>query len=394
MPMSTQKPPNYQQQALEYHARPQPGKIGTALTKPMNAQTLGLAYTPGVAEPVLAIAKDPALAYRYTNKGNRVAVITNGSAILGLGNLGPLASKPVMEGKAALFKHLANIDAIDLELAASTPEEMIQTVSHLAPSFGGINLEDIKAPDCFIVEAALQERLNIPVFHDDQHGTAIVIAAALLNALSVQQKKLADCRIVCLGSGAAGIATMNFLEQLGAQKNTMRLLDRQGVIHHLRDNLNSYKQCFAIETDDRTLEDAICQADVVLGLAGPNLIDPAMLKTMADKPILFALSNPTPEIHPDHAKKCRPDCIVATGRSDFPNQVNNVLCFPYIFRGALDAQAAQITFAMKKAAAQALAQLAQNNPQMPLGVDYIIPDAQDPRLISIAAAVQQAATTT
>jgi malate dehydrogenase (oxaloacetate-decarboxylating)(NADP+) len=368
------------QQALEYHALPTPGKIAISVTKPMDPQSLNFAYTPGVAEPVRAIAKDPKAAYQYTNKGNLVAVITNGSAILGLGNLGPLASKPVMEGKAALFKHLAQVDAIDLEIDADTPEAMIDTVSRLAPSFGGINLEDIKAPDCFLIEQTLQQRLNIPVFHDDQHGTAIVIAAALKNALTLQQKNLKDCKIVCIGSGAAGIASMNFLRDLGANKQNMRLIDRGGVIHDGRKNLNPYKQAFAINTTDHTLEQAMEQADVVIGLAGPGLINESMLKSMADKPIIFVLSNPDPEINPVTAKKARPDSIIATGRSDLPNQVNNVLCFPYMFRAALDRRASCITLPMKQAASDALALLAQNNPEQKLSAEYIIPAPQDPRL--------------
>ncbi len=395
--------PTFKQAALDYHEHPTPGKIALAITKPCATQDdLALAYTPGVAEPVRAIAEDPHNAYRYTAKGNLVAIVTNGSAILGLGNLGALAAKPVMEGKALLFKKLANIDAFDIEVDAAG-QELIDTVTRIAPTFGGINLEDIAAPDCFEIERVLSERLDIPVFHDDQHGTAVIIAAGLLNALELQGKRLADVKIVCLGAGAAGIASMRLLLTLGARKDHLTLVDRAGVIHGARTDLNVYKQEFARATRERTLADALRDADVFIGVSGPDLVTADMLRGMAQKPIVFALSNPDPEIQPALAHQTRKDLILATGRSDYPNQVNNALGFPYIFRGALDAQARRITEPMKLAAVHALAQLAHEAvpaevlkayklERLEYGPDYILPKPFDPRLLErVAPAVAQAA---
>ncbi len=391
--------------ALEYHASPTPGKIALAITKPCATQyDLSLAYTPGVAAPVREIARDPELAYRYTAKGNLVAVITDGSAILGLGNLGALAAKPVMEGKAILFKKLANIDAFDIEVDAESPQAFIDTVVRIAPTFGGINLEDIAAPHCFEIERALSERLDIPVFHDDQHGTAVIIAAGLLNALELQGKQLGAVRIVCLGAGAAGIASMRLLVALGARKENLTLVDRSGVIHSGRTDLNIYKQEFARPAQARTLHDALTGADVFIGVSGPDLVSADMLRAMAAKPVVFALSNPDPEISPALAHATRKDLIMATGRSDHPNQVNNALGFPYIFRGALDARARRITAEMQIAAVHALATLAHEDvpaevlqayglKQLAFGPDYILPKPFDPRLITrVAPAVARAAT--
>ena len=381
------------QQALAYHAEPVPGKIATAITKPCETQAeLSLAYTPGVAAPVRAIAEDPEAVYRYTAKGNLVAVITDGTAVLGLGNVGPLASKPVMEGKAVLFKKFANIDVMDIEVAAESPQAFIDTVARIAPTFGGINLEDIAAPHCFEIERALSERLDIPVFHDDQHGTAIIISAGLLNALELQGKVLAQAKIVCLGAGAAGIASMRLLLALGARRENLRLVDRKGVIHDGRTDLNVYKQEFAVVTDERTLADAMRGADVFVGVSGPNLVSPDMVKEMAERPVVFALSNPDPEIHPDEAHAARDDLIMATGRSDYPNQINNVLGFPYVFRGALDVRASCINTAMQIAAVHALARLAHEpvptdvlraygSAGMSFGPEYIIPTPFDRRLM-------------
>lgn len=382
-------------EALAYHAEPQPGKTSTAITKPTSSQRdLALAYTPGVAEPVRAIALDPAAANLYTNKQNLVGVITDGTAVLGLGNVGPLASKPVMEGKAVLFKCFADIDVFDIEVDAKTTEEFVETVTRIAPTFGGINLEDIKAPGCFEIEKELQARLNIPVFHDDQHGTAIIIAAGLLNALEIAGKKLEDAKIVCVGAGAAGIASMNLLLSLGAQQKNLLMVDSQGVVHSGRDNLNQYKQAFAHVTKCRTLADAMHDADIFIGVSGPNILTAEMLQTMAPNPIVFALSNPDPEIMPSLALATRDDLIMATGRSDYPNQVNNVLGFPFIFRGALDVQATCINIEMQKAAVTALAQLAKEpipeaviaaysglqEAEVSFGPKYILPKPLDPRL--------------
>ena len=382
----------FKQQALDYHAGERPGKIATEITKPCETQQdLSLAYTPGVAEPVRAIAEDADAAWRYTARGNLVAVITDGTAVLGLGNVGPLAGKPVMEGKGVLFKKFADIDVFDIEVAAAGTQAFIDTVANIAPTFGGINLEDIAAPHCFEIEQALIERLDIPVFHDDQHGTAIIIAAGLLNALEVQGKSLAEAHIVCLGAGAAGIASMRLLVALGAKRENLYLIDRQGVIHSGREGLNVYKQEFANHTERRTLSDAMAGADVFIGVSGPNLVTEAMLRSMAPRPVVFALSNPDPEISPALAHQVRDDLVMATGRSDYPNQVNNVLGFPFIFRGALDVRAARINEAMKVAAVHALARLAHEpvpaevcraygQAEMSFGPDYIIPTPFDPRL--------------
>ena len=390
--------------ALEYHLKPKPGKIAIEITKPTETQDdLSLAYTPGVAAPCLEIEKDADNAYKYTAKGNLVAVITDGTAVLGLGNIGALAGKPVMEGKGVLFKRFADIDVFDIEVEAPSIESFIETVENIAPTFGGINLEDIKAPQCFEIERILEEKLDIPVFHDDQHGTAIIIAAGLLNALEIKGKKLEDANIVCLGAGAAGIASMQVLTALGADKNKLFMLDRGGVIHSGRDDLNKYKQEWAVETERRTLLDACTGADVFIGLSGPNLMSVEALNAMAENPIVFALSNPDPEIDPDVARKARPDIIMATGRSDYPNQVNNVLGFPFIFRGALDVRATHINTEMKMAAVKALAALAKEpvpdevlkaygKDSMEFGPDYIIPTPLDPRLPErVPQAISQAA---
>jgi malate dehydrogenase (oxaloacetate-decarboxylating)(NADP+) len=383
---------SFKQAALDYHEFPRPGKVEVTFTKPADTQEdLSLAYSPGVAEPVLAIHEDPANVYRYTNKGNLVGVITNGTAILGLGNLGPLASKPVMEGKGMLFKKFADIDVFDIEVDAKSESAFVEAVMAIAPTFGGINLEDIKAPECFGIESELKQRLNIPVFHDDQHGTAIIIAAGLLNALELQGKHLATAKIVCLGAGAAGIAGMQFLVRLGALRENIFMLDREGIIHIERYGLGPHKFAFARKTDKRTLAEALEGADVFIGVSGPNLVKAEEIALMADKPIIFALSNPVPEIHPDLIRQVRSDAIIATGRSDLPNQVNNALCFPYIFRGALDVRARVITTSMCIAAMEALRDLVKLpvGPEMHAvypaesliyGPDYIIPKPFDPRL--------------
>ena len=391
-------------EALDYHQFPKPGKIAIEITKSTETQKdLSLAYTPGVAVPVLEIEKDSENAYKYTAKGNLVAVITDGTAVLGLGNVGALAGKPVMEGKGVLFKRFADVDVFDIEVNADSTEDFIKTVENIAPTFGGINLEDIKAPECFEIERILEEKLDIPVFHDDQHGTAIIIAAGLLNALELKDKKLEDANIVCLGAGAAGIASMQVLTSLGADKNKLFMLDRGGVIHSGRDDLNKYKQEWAVETERRTLLDACTDADVFIGLSGPNLLSVEALNAMAPNPIVFALSNPDPEIDPAIAREARPDIIMATGRSDYPNQVNNVLGFPFIFRGALDVRATHINTEMKMAAVKALAAIAKEPvpdevlkaygmDSMEFGPEYIIPTPLDPRLPErIPAAISQAA---
>lgn len=393
------------QRALHYHEFPTAGKLGMHFTKPIHSQDyLSLAYTPGVAEPVYAIVKDPQNAFRYTAKGNLIAVMTNGTAVLGLGNVGALASKPVMEGKAILFKHFADVEAIDIEVDADTPKAFIATAKSISPTFGGINLEDIKAPECFEIEQALIEQLDIPVFHDDQHGTAIVVAAGLLNALELQNKKLSEVQIVCIGAGAAGIASMRLLIALGASKDNMLLLDTKGVIHSGREDLNTYKVSFARNTEKRTLKDALEGADVFIGVAKPNLLNAELLHLMAPNSVIFALSNPDPEILPEVAHDCRKDLIIATGRSDYPNQVNNVLCFPYIFRGALDVRATCINQSMQIAAVEAIRKLVlepapqivkDNYPgfhQWEYGPEYILPKPIDPRLREkVSAAVAKAA---
>ncbi|WP_019594510.1 malic enzyme-like NAD(P)-binding protein [Thioalkalivibrio sp. ALM2T] len=395
---------DFNQRALEYHEQQPAGKLAIHITKPTATQDdLSLAYSPGVAAPVRAIAEDPELAYRYTGKGNLVAVITDGTAVLGLGNVGALASKPVMEGKGVLFKAFANIDVFDIEVDAAQPEDFINTVARIAGGFGGINLEDIAAPHCFEIERRLSERLDIPVFHDDQHGTAIITAAGLVNALEIQGKKLSEAKIVCVGAGAAGIASMQLLVRLGAAKKNLFMVDRKGVIHSQRDDLNEYKQIFAVDTDARSLADACAGADVFIGLSGPDLLTAEMLRSMAPKPIVFALSNPDPEIRPELAHATRDDLIMATGRSDYPNQVNNVLGFPFIFRGALDVRARTINDEMLVAAVHALAGLAREPvPQVVLdayglealefGPNYILPTPFDPRLIdTVPQAISQAA---
>ncbi|WP_370167337.1 malic enzyme-like NAD(P)-binding protein [Marisediminitalea sp.] len=395
---------DFRQRALDYHAYPTPGKIRVELSKPADSvDDLALAYSPGVAEPCREIAEDPNAAYTYTGKGNMVAVISNGSAILGLGNLGPLASKPVMEGKALLFKRFAGLDSIDIEVKHRTTEEFINTVANIADTFGGINLEDIKAPECFEIEQELIKRCKIPVFHDDQHGTAIVTAAGMLNALEVQGKTIEDAKIVCMGAGAAAVACMELLIKCGAQRERIYMLDRKGVIHTRRDDLTPHKLLFANNTDKRTLEDVMEGADIFVGVSGPDLLPPEALALMAPNPIVFACSNPDPEIKPEVALATRSDIIMATGRSDYPNQVNNVLCFPFIFRGALDVRATAINDEMKVAAVEALRAIskepvpevvlkASKSDSLSFGKDYIIPKPMDPRLCArIAKAVAQAA---
>ena len=392
------------QAALEYHEKPVPGKLNITISKPTaTSRDLSLAYSPGVAEPCREIAKDPETAYRYTGKGNLVAVISDGSAVLGLGNIGPLASKPVMEGKGVLFKRFAGVNSVDVEVEAESPEAFIDTVARIANTYGGINLEDIKAPECFEIERQLIERCSIPVFHDDQHGTAIVTAAGLLNALELQGKAIEDAKIVCLGAGAAATACMNLIIACGAKRENIYVLDRKGVIHSGRDDLNEYKATFAIETSARTLDDAIEGADVFIGVSGPDLLSVEQLKKMAANPVVFACSNPDPEINPEAALAARSDLIMATGRSDYPNQVNNVLGFPFIFRGALDVRATKINEEMKVAAVHALKDLAKEPvPQdvitayggaaLEFGKEYILPKPMDARLLTeVSAAVAKAA---
>ena len=390
--------------ALQYHAEPKPGKLEVNITKPTATQyDLSLAYSPGVAEPCKEIEKNPDDAYKYTGKGNLVAVITDGTAVLGLGNIGALAGKPVMEGKGVLFKRFAGIDVFDIEVSTTDTEEFIQTVANIADTFGGINLEDIAAPRCFEIEQRLKKMLDIPVFHDDQHGTAIIIAAGMMNALKLQGKTLEEAKIVCLGAGAAGIASVNLLVGMGANRENIYMIDRKGVIHTGREGLTKEKQAAAVTTDKRSLADACEDADVFIGLSGPDLMTADMLKSMAPNPVVFALSNPNPEIAPALAKATRDDVIIATGRSDYPNQVNNVLCFPFIFRGALDVRASDINMEMQIAVVKALADLtmepvpqsvmdAYGKTEMSFGPEYIIPTPLDPRLAErIPAAVSQAA---
>ena len=391
-------------EALDFHSRGRPGKIEIIASKPMATQRdLSLAYSPGVAVPVRAIAADPACAYDYTAKGNLVAVISNGSAILGLGNLGALASKPVMEGKAVLFKRFADVDAIDLELDTDDCDRFIDAVALLEPSFGGINLEDIAAPDCFVIEQTLRERMNIPVFHDDQHGTAIITAAGLINACLLTGRDLGKIKVVVNGAGAAAIACTELIKAMGVKGDQVTMCDRKGVIHKGRTDLDQWKSAHAIDTEARTLSEALVGADVFLGLSAADALKPDMVKAMAEQPIIFAMANPDPEIWPPDAMAARPDAIIATGRSDFPNQVNNVLGFPFIFRGALDVRATAINDEMKIAAAEALAQLAREpvpeevaaaygGQTHSFGRDYIIPAPFDPRLMEIvASAVAEAA---
>ena len=391
--------------ALEYHQIDgKPGKISILPTKPLGTQRdLGLAYSPGVAFPVLEIAEHPETAYDYTSKGNLVAVVSNGTAILGLGDRGALASKPVMEGKGVLFKVFADIDVFDIEVDSHDPDEIIQVVRAIAPTFGGINLEDIKAPECFYIEETLKEMLDIPVFHDDQHGTAIISSAGLLNALEIVGKKIDEIKVVVNGAGASAISCAKLAIRLGVRKENVVMLDSRGVLHTGRTGLNKYKQQFVIETDDRTLADAVRGADVFYGLSVADVLTPEMVKTMAERPIIFAMANPDPEIKYELAKEARPDAIVATGRSDYPNQVNNVLGFPFIFRGALDVRARAINEEMKVAAAYALANLTKEDvpdsvlraygvDSLKLGPDYIIPKPFDPRvMLWVSPAVAQAA---
>ena len=394
--------------ALDYHEFPKPGKLSVESSKPCATQDdLSLAYTPGVAMPVREINRDPANAYKYTNKGNLVAVITDGTAVLGLGNMGALASKPVMEGKAVLFKRFAGIDVFDIEITAPSVEAFIETVVNIAPTFGGINLEDIAAPHCFRIEKELRARLDIPVFHDDQHGTAVIVAAALSNALEIQGKTLSTAKIIFLGAGAAGCSCARLLKLMGATNITM--VDKSGVLDTSRADLHDNNRHLAVATSaEKTLADVMPNADVFIGVSAANTLMPELLKLMAKNPVVFALANPDPEIQPSLAHSVRDDILMATGRSDFPNQVNNALCFPYLFRGALDAKAKQITDEMQIAAAHALAALARepvpadvlkayNLTSLSFGKEYIIPKPFDTRLLSVvsgavadAARLQQA----
>jgi malate dehydrogenase (oxaloacetate-decarboxylating)(NADP+) len=391
-------------EALDFHSQGRPGKLEIIASKPMATQRdLSLAYSPGVAVPVRAIAENPACAYDYTTRGNLVAVISNGTAILGLGNLGALAAKPVMEGKAVLFKRFADVDAIDIEVDTTDAQRFIDAVELLEPSFGGINLEDIAAPDCFIIEQTLRERMNIPVFHDDQHGTAIITAAGLINACLLTNRKLSDIRVVVNGAGAAAIACTELIKAMGVKGDHVIMCDRKGVLSTDRNDLDQWKSAHAVPTDKKTLAEALIGADVFLGLSAAGALKPEMVKMMANEPIIFAMANPDPEIWPPDATAVRPDAIIATGRSDFPNQVNNVLGFPFIFRGALDVRATAINESMKIAAAEALAELAREpvpeevaaaygGRSQSFGRDYIIPAPFDPRLMEVvASAVAEAA---
>jgi malate dehydrogenase (oxaloacetate-decarboxylating)(NADP+) len=387
------KPKFTREEALAFHLDPTPGKFEITATVPMTTQRdLSLAYSPGVAVPCEEIAENPGLAYDYTNKGNLVAVISNGTAVLGLGNLGALGSKPVMEGKSVLFKRFADVNSIDIELDTEDPDEFIKAVELMGPTFGGINLEDIKAPECFIIEQTLKERMDIPVFHDDQHGTAVICAAGLINALHISGKKIEDCRIVLNGAGAAGIACIELLKAMGARHENCIVCDTKGVIYQGRtEGMNQWKSAHAVATELRTLEEAMEQADVFLGVSVKGAVTHDMVTSMADNPVIFAMANPDPEITPEEAHEVRPDAIVATGRSDYPNQVNNVLGFPYLFRGALDVNARAINDEMKIACAEALAELARADVpdevamaygrKLAFGRDYIIPTPFDPRLI-------------
>jgi len=381
-------------EALAFHQFPTPGKIAVVATKPMATQRdLSLAYSPGVAVPVRRIAEDPDTAYDYTSKGNLVAVITNGTAILGLGDLGALAAKPVMEGKSVLFKRFADVDSVDIEITSKDADEIITVVKNIGPTFGGINLEDIKSPECFVIEQELQELLDIPVFHDDQHGTAIICAAGLINACAITGRKIEEVKVVLNGPGAAGIASLELIKAMGVRSENCIAVDRKGVLYRGRtEDMNQWKSAHAVETPHRSLADALVGADVFLGLSVKGALTPEMVKTMAPNPIIFAMANPDPEITPEEAQAVRPDAIVATGRSDYPNQVNNVLGFPYIFRGALDVRARRVNHEMKIAAAQALANLAREDVpdevaaayhgrQLRFGPEYIIPSPFDPRLI-------------
>src|SRR4051795_2064000 len=391
--------------ALVYHRSPKPGKLEIQPTKPLgNQRDLALAYSPGVAAPCEVIAEDPDSVFKYTSKGNLVAVITNGTAVLGLGAIGALASKPVMEGKAVLFKKFAGIDSFDIEIEERDPEKLVEIVAALEPTFGAINLEDIRAPDCFIVESKLRERMKIPVFHDDQHGTAIIVAAAVRNGLFLKGKPIEEARLVASGAGAAALACLNLLVGLGMKLENILVTDIDGVVYEGRPTLmDPWKARYAREIGLRTLAEAIEGADVFLGLSAAGVLKPEMVARMADRPLILALANPNPEISPELAREVRPDCIIATGRSDYPNQVNNVLCFPFIFRGALDVGATTINEEMKLAAVRAIAELAQaeqsdvvsaayGTQDLRFGPDFLIPRPFDPRLIlTVAPAVAQAA---
>ena len=395
----------FEKNALDYHRYPRPGKIEVVPTKPLaNQRDLALAYSPGVAEPCNLIASDPSAVADMTSRSNLVAVITNGTAVLGLGDIGPLAAKPVMEGKGVLFKKFAGIDVFDIEINEKDPEKLIEIIASLEPTFGGINLEDIKSPECFQIEGKLKNRLNIPIFHDDQHGTAIIVGAAIINALRIVDKNIADVKVVTTGAGASGIACLKLLVRLGLKKDNIIAIDRQGVIYHKRPGgLTPHKKMFASNTDARTLADAIKGADIFLGLSGPGVLKQEMVRHMAERPIIMALSNPIPEILPEEVKAVCPDAIIATGRSDYPNQVNNVLCFPFIFRGALDVGATKINKEMQIACVYALAELAMEETpdtvvaayggeELKIGPEYLIPKPFDPRLImKLAPAVAQAA---
>jgi malate dehydrogenase (oxaloacetate-decarboxylating)(NADP+) len=395
------------EQALAYHSEGRPGKLKISPTKPTQTQRdLSLAYTPGVAEPCREIARHPDEVFRYTARGNLVAVVSNGTAVLGLGNLGPLAAKPVMEGKAVLFKRFADIDVFDIEIDSQDPDEIVRTVQLIAPTFGGINLEDIRAPECFEIETRLVETLDIPVFHDDQHGTAIISGAALLNAVRLTGRAIGELAVVVNGAGAAGIACARLYRDLGVPARNITLCDSNGVIHEgRREGMNPHKAEWAWPSEARTLAEALPGADVFVGLSQAGLVSEAMVRSMADQPIIFAMANPDPEISPDAVRRARPDAIVATGRSDYPNQVNNVLGFPFIFRGALDVRARKINEAMKLAAVHALAELATRGEAVPqvvrdaypddgfdFGPNYIIPKPFDPRILMyVPVAVAQAA---
>ncbi|HEV7874935.1 MAG TPA: malic enzyme-like NAD(P)-binding protein, partial [Enterovirga sp.] len=394
-PTHGKRPTFTDQEALQFHATGRPGKLEVVATKPMATQRdLSLAYSPGVAVPVLAIAEDASLAYDYTAKGNLVGVVSNGTAILGLGNRGALASKPVMEGKAVLFKRFADIDAFDLEVGTEDPDAVINCVRYLGPTFGGINLEDIKAPECFIIEERLREIMDIPVFHDDQHGTAIIAAAGLINALHLTGRDIKSTKLVINGAGAASIASVELLKALGLRPNNVILCDTKGVVYSGRtEGMNQWKSAHAVDTSARTLAEAMKGADAVFGLSVKGAFTPDMIRSMADNPVIFAMANPDPEITVEEVAAIRGDAIMATGRSDYPNQINNVLGFPYIFRGALDVRATTINMEMKIAAAQSLAELAREDvpdevaaayqgSRPRFGRDYIIPVPFDPRLIS------------
>ena len=392
--MTTKRPSFTDEEALAFHRYPQPGKLSVTPTKPMATQKdLSLAYSPGVAIPVLAIAANPELAYDYTSKGNMVAVITNGTAILGLGDLGPMASKPVMEGKSVLFKRIADVDSIDIEVDEKDPQKFIDCVRAIGATWGGINLEDIKAPECFIIESELRSKLDIPVFHDDQHGTAIIATAGLINACKITGRQLSDVKVVISGAGAAGLSVAGLIRHLGVKRDNILMVDRSGVIYEGRtEGMDQFKSAFAVKTNKRTLAEAFEGADVFMGLSAKGTVTQAMVKSMAKNPMIFPMANPDPEITPEDIREVRTDAIIATGRSDYPNQINNVLGFPYIFRGALDVRARTINEEMKVAAAQALAQLAREDvpdevaaayagARPTFGPDYIIPAPFDPRLI-------------